>query len=58
MVSCYDCEHFGSKCNGIVPPMEFRDCTDEFCALFAMASWRTEMYKPQGRPGSARACTC
>jgi hypothetical protein len=49
MVSCYDCEHFGGKCNGIVPPMEFRDCMDESCALFVMASWRTEMYKPRGK---------
>jgi hypothetical protein len=29
--------------------MEFRDCIDEFCALFVTASWRAEMYKPQGR---------
>jgi hypothetical protein len=48
MVSCYDCEHFGIKCAGIVPPIEFRDRIDEYCSLFTMVSWRDEMYKPAG----------
>lgn len=48
MVSCYDCEHFGAKCVGVVPPIEFRDSIDEYCRLFMIASWRDEMYKPAG----------
>jgi hypothetical protein len=48
MVSCYDCEHFGTKCKGVVPPIEFRDRIDKFCAKFRVVAWRDEMYKPTG----------
>ena len=48
MVSCYDCEHFGIKCVGVVSPIEFRDRIDDYCRLFTVASWRDEMYKPAG----------
>jgi len=49
MVSCYDCDHFGTKCNGIVPPIEFRDRVDEYCAKFKVIGWREQLYKPAGR---------
>jgi hypothetical protein len=49
MVSCYDCEHFGTACKGIVPPIEFRDTVNEYCAKFLVVPWRSEMYKPEGR---------
>jgi hypothetical protein len=48
MVSCFDCEHFGTQCRGIVPPIEYRDRVDEFCANFVVVAWRDEMYKPAG----------
>jgi len=34
MTSCHDCEHFGTECKDIVPPMEFKDRIDEFCRNF------------------------
>ncbi len=49
MVSCYDCEHFGTKCSGIVPPIEHRDRIDEYCDRFTVISWRDQLYKPEGR---------
>lgn len=48
MVSCYDCDRFGTECKGVVPPTEFRDRVDEYCRLFKAVSWRQEMYKPGG----------
>jgi len=48
MVSCYDCEHFGTRCNGIVPPMEYRDRIDEYCKMFKVVQWRHELYKRGG----------
>jgi hypothetical protein len=48
MVSCYDCEHFGTRCRGVVPPIEYRDRIDEYCRYFTVVSWRGELYKPGG----------
>ena len=49
MVSCYDCDLFSTKCVGIVPPIEYRDRIDEYCPLFTVVSWRTELFKPEGK---------
>jgi len=49
MVSCYDCEHFGVRCLGIVPPMDFRDRIDQHCAMYRVVQWRHELYKPGGQ---------
>ena len=49
MVSCHHCELFCTRCNGIVPPMEYRDMIDQYCPLFTVVAWRTERYKPEGR---------
>ncbi len=49
MVSCWDCEYFGTKCQGVVPPIEYRDKIDQYCAKFKVISWRGQMYKPEGR---------
>jgi len=49
MVSCYDCEHFGIYCKGVVPPIEFRDRIDEFCDRFAVVRWRGELNKGDGQ---------
>ena len=48
MVSCYDCEHFGTECRGIVPPIEYRDRIDQYCKNFKVVKWRSELYKPGG----------
>ena len=48
MTFCYDCDHFGIGCRGIVPPMEFKDRLDEFCRWFEELSWRDQLYKPAG----------
>ncbi len=48
MVSCYDCEHFGIGCSGIVPPIEYKDTIDELCPNFVMVPWRRHLYKPSG----------
>jgi len=48
MTSCYDCEHFGIACKGIVPPMEFKDRVDEFCKNFKELRYRDQLYKPSG----------
>jgi len=48
MVSCYDCENFGTKCTGIVPPLESKDRIDEYCRLFRVLPWRVELYEPSG----------
>jgi hypothetical protein len=48
MVSCYDCEHFATKCRGFVPPMEYRNRIDEYCVNFSVVEWRRELYKPGG----------
>ena len=48
MTSCYDCEHFGTGCRGIVPPMEYKDRVDEFCKRFEELRWRDQLYKPAG----------
>ncbi|HIH00980.1 TPA: hypothetical protein HA259_02695 [Thermoplasmata archaeon] len=48
MVSCYDCDLFGTKCRGIVPPIEYRDRIDQYCANFKVVGWRSELYKPGG----------
>ena len=49
MVSCYDCERFSNRCPGMVPPLEYRDRMDDYCRLFVIVSWRTELYKPAGK---------
>jgi|GEM_PF-2330965 len=46
MVSCYDCDRFGTECRGIIPPMEYRDRMDEYCRLFKAHTWQSELYKP------------
>jgi len=48
MVSCYDCEHFGVHCLGIVPPREYRDTIDHYCTMFKVVQWRHELYKSTG----------
>jgi hypothetical protein len=48
MVSCYDCDHFGTRCKGILPPMKFRDTIDEYCENYKVVEWRKELYKPSG----------
>lgn len=48
MVSCYDCDLFGTRCTGIVPPLEYRDRIDRYCAFFRIVPWRADMYKPEG----------
>ena len=48
MVSCYDCDHFGTRCKGILPPMEYRDRIDEYCENFKVVGWRGELHKPSG----------
>jgi hypothetical protein len=48
MVSCYDCDHFGTRCKGILPPMKFRDTIDEYCENYKVVEWRKELYKPGG----------
>lgn len=49
MVSCYDCEHFGIRCLGIVPPTHLKDRVNEYCAMFRVVQWRHELYKPSGK---------
>jgi hypothetical protein len=48
MVSCYDCDHFGTLCRGIVPPIEYRNTIDQYCENFKVVKWRSELYKPGG----------
>jgi len=48
MVSCYDCDRFGTECKGVVPPMEFRDRIHEYCKNYKAVSWRDELYKSGG----------
>lgn len=48
MVSCYDCDHFGTHCKGILPPMEYRDRIDAYCENFKIVGWRSELHKPSG----------
>ncbi|MDH3364569.1 MAG: hypothetical protein OEM29_00970 [Thermoplasmata archaeon] len=48
MVSCYDCDHFGTRCRGILPPMKYRDTIDEYCENYKVVEWRRELYKPGG----------
>lgn len=48
MVSCYDCEHLGIRCLGIVPPVEYRDRVDEYCRRFDVVQFRHELYKTTG----------
>lgn len=48
MTSCYDCEHFGIGCKGIVTPMAFKDRVDEFCRNFREVKWRDQLYKTSG----------
>ena len=44
MISCYDCGNFGTKCTGIVPPLEFKDRIDGYRRLFRVLPWRDEIY--------------
>lgn len=46
MVSCYDCDRFGTECRGIVPPIEYRDRMHDYCRLFKPHTWQDELYKP------------
>lgn len=48
MVSCYDCDHFGTVCRGILPPTEYRDTIDKYCENFKVVAWRQELYKSSG----------
>ncbi len=48
MTSCYDCEHFGIECRGIVPPMDFKDRVNELCRRFEELRWHDQLYKPAG----------
>ena len=49
MVSCYDCELFGTDCPGIVPPIEYRDRIHDYCRRYKAVGWRRGMHKPDGR---------
>ena len=31
MYTCYDCDHFGTDCEGIIPPDEYRNKVEEYC---------------------------
>jgi hypothetical protein len=48
MYTCYDCEHFGTDCEGVIPPDKFRNRVEEFCKRFVLISWRKDMFKDGG----------
>jgi hypothetical protein len=48
MYTCYDCELFGTSCDGLIPPMEFRNKLEEFCKKFVLIKWRNDMFKDTG----------
>lgn len=48
MYTCYDCEYFGSRCEGMIPPMEFRNNLENYCNKFVLNKWRKDMFKDSG----------
>jgi hypothetical protein len=49
MYTCYDCERFGNGCDGMIPPMEFRNTLEKFCERFLLVEWRRDMFKDAGK---------
>ena len=48
MYTCYDCDLFGTKCEGIIAPMEYRNKLEEYCTRFVLIKWRKDMFKDTG----------
>jgi hypothetical protein len=48
MYTCYDCKRFGSGCDGIIPPEEYRNDLETYCEKFLLNEWRKEMFKESG----------
>lgn len=49
MYTCYDCELFGTKCEGFIPSMKYRNKLEDYCKRFVLISWREDMFKDSGR---------
>lgn len=48
MYTCYDCDLFGTRCEGLIPPMEFRNKLEKYCKRFILIKWRKDMFKDAG----------
>ncbi len=48
MYTCYDCELFGTNCEGMIPPMEYRNNLEKYCNRFILIKWRKDMFKDAG----------
>ena len=48
MYTCYDCEKFGTVCDGVIPPMKFRNNLEKYCKDFILIKWRKDMFKDAG----------
>jgi hypothetical protein len=48
MYTCYDCEKFGTECEGTLPPEEHRNAVENYCDKFVLISWRRDMFKESG----------
>jgi hypothetical protein len=49
MYTCYDCELFGTRCEGVIPSMRYRNKLEKYCKRFVLISWRKDMFKDTGR---------
>ena len=47
-VYSYDCDRFGTDCEGTIPPDKYRNKIEEYCERFVIAGWRREMFKEGG----------
>ena len=48
MYTCYDCELFGSGCDGVILSMEHRNELEKYCERFELVKWRNDMFKDSG----------
>ena len=48
MYTCYDCELFGTPCEGIIPSMKYRNKLEKYCQNFVLITWRKDMFKDTG----------
>ena len=48
MTTCYDCDLFGTSCEGVIPPMKYRNKLDKYCDRFVLIKWRKDMFKDSG----------
>ena len=50
MYTCWDCQRFGSGCEGRLLKEDLRNDMEKHCRFFRLNTWRRDIYQRSGTP--------